>query len=482
MHPQTVQPDCESETMITHNESEFDVAVFGGGPAGLSAAIACARRGHRVLLAEQNGYLGGNAALGLPFLGYLDLAGRRIVGGIAQEYIDRLCERGAALGHRACPKHNSVTNFKPQEFKLLAAEMCREAGVELLLHAEAADARTEGNRVEAVELAGRGIRHWVRARQFIDCTGDGSVAAMAGCGFEQGADGTREVQPPTVMFTLERVDTARLYDYIEQHPDEMTYAATIDHRPGYDAAYFRRSANHVFVGLRTTFSRLRAAGKCPVERETLIFINSLNPGEVFVNSTRLLGTDTTDLRSLTRAELDGQLQARALTEMLRENVPGFADCFLSEIQPAIGIRESRRLHGIATLREDQVLAGEIPEDTIALGGYKIDIHSGKDRTTLFRTVTEPFGIPYGILVSRDRSNLLFAGRCVSCDRGTLASIRVMPQCMNMGEAAGIGAALALEQDCTPAKVSTAEVRRLLLANGAILGMDQVRIHPEDRMD
>ncbi len=482
MKHQAVQSDCESETMNTHNTSEYDIAVFGGGPAGLCAAIASARRGHRVLLVEQNGYLGGNATLGLPFLGYLDLDGRRIVGGIAQEFINRLAARGATLGHRVCPKHNSVTNFKPQEFKLLAIEMCREAHVELWLHTEAVGATVKGRQITSVEVAGRGIRRVVRAKRYLDCTGDGSVAVLAGCGYDLGADGTHEVQPPTVMFTLENVDTAQLYDYIEQHPDEMTYAASIDHRPGYDAAYFRRSANHVFVGLRTTFTRLREVGKCPVERETLIFINSLNPGEVFVNSTRLIGTDTDDLDSLSRAETDGQLQSRALTEALRENVPGFAHCFISEIQPAIGIRESRRLHGVQTLTDDRILVGEIPPDTIALGGYKIDIHSGTDRTTLFKTVTAPFGIPYGILVSRDLDNLLFAGRCVSCDRSTLASIRVMPQCMNMGEAAGVGAVLSLEQDCTPAEVSPAAIREILLQNGAILEMNQVRVHPEDRMD
>lgn len=468
--------------MNRFDQASYDVAVFGGGPAGLSAAIACARRGHSVLLVEQNGYLGGNAVLGLPFLGYLDTEGRRIVGGIAQEYIDRLQARGASLGHRVCPKHNSVTNFKPQAFKLLAAEMCREAGVELLLHAEAIGASVSDGALTEVCVAGRGAVRQIRAAQFIDCTGDGSVAALAGCGYDLGADGTHEVQPPTVMFTLQNVDTDRVYDYIEQHPEEMTYAATIDHRPGYDADYFRRSANHVFVGLRTTFAKMRGEGDCPVERETLIYINSLNPREVFVNSTRLIGTDTVDLPSLTRAELDGQRQAAELTEALRRNVPGFAECFLSEIQPTIGIRESRRIHGLATLRGEDALSGRIPDDTVALAAYKIDIHSGKDRTTLFKTVPRPFGIPYSILCSKDRTNLLMAGRCVSCDREALAAIRVMPQCMNMGEAAGIAAALAVETNKSPSEIDVARLREALEQNGGILTMEQVRVHPEDRQD
>ena len=302
---------------MRHYSYHPQIAVLGGGPAGLSAALAAARTGKQVLLLEKNGYLGGNATLGLPLLGFLDLDGRRIVGGLAQEYVRRLTERGQCLGHRVCPKHNSVTNIDPEGFKLLAIEMCREAGVQVLLHAETIRTEVRNGRMQMVTLYGKGNEIEVTADLFIDCTGDGDAAYLAGCSFESGQPGTGVLQPPTVMFTLENVDTARLFDYIAEHPEEMTYSATIDHRPGYDADYFRASDNHVFVGLRQTFTRLREEGRLPVERETLIYIKSLKPGEVYVNSTRLLNTDATDLIDLTRAELDGQLQCAALTKVLR---------------------------------------------------------------------------------------------------------------------------------------------------------------------
>ena len=458
----------------------FEIAIIGAGPAGISAALAAARRGRKVILVDKNGYLGGNATLGLPLLGFLDLDGRRITGGIAQEYVERLKERGSCLGHRTCPKHNSVTNIDPEDFKLLAIEMCREAGVEILLHAEASEVEVKDGKIERVIMYGKGNLVEITATQYIDCTGDGDVAYLAGCTYEMGRGEAQVLQPPTVMFTLEGVDTAKLFDYIEAHPEEMTYSATIEHRPGYDADYFRASDNHVFVGLRQTFTRLREAGKLPVERETLIYIKSLNPGEVYVNSTRMLNTDATDLLSLTRAELDGQLQTKRLTEALRENVPGFENCFISSIAPSIGVRETRRFKGIYKLTADEICDGKIDENTIALGAYKIDIHSGTDRSTIFKAVKQPFGIPYGSLVSAELSNLMFAGRCVSCDNETLAAIRVMPQCMNMGEAAGIGAAMAIENGITPADVSVADVRRALLDGGAILSMDQVFVHDEDK--
>lgn len=458
-------------------EFKYEIAVIGGGPAGLSAAITAARAGRKVILLEKAGYLGGNATLGLPLLGFLDLDGRRIVGGIAQEYVNRLVERGQCLGHRTCPKHNSVTNIDPEGFKVLAIEMCKEAGVDVILHLEACRTEMEDGKLKRVILFGKGNEVAVEAEIFIDCTGDGDVAYLADCTYEAGQPGTGVLQPPTVMYTLENVDTKKLFDYIEEHPEEMTFSSTIDHRPGYDADYFRASKNHVFVGLRKIFDRMHAEGKCPVDRETLIYIKSMNEGEVYVNSTRLLNTDATDIMSLTNAELEGQLQVAKLTKMLQENVPGFEKCFISAIAPTLGVRETRRFKGIKYLTGDEICAGLIPDDTIGLGAYKIDIHSGTDRSTLFKTVEQPFGIPYGCLVSAEIPNLMFAGRCVSVDAATLASVRVMPQCMSMGQAAGQAAAMAISENIQPAQVDVAALREELYAQKAVLNMEQVNTLP-----
>lgn len=450
-----------------------EIAVIGAGPAGLSAAITAARAGKDVLLIEKNGYLGGNATLGLPLLGFLDLDGRRIVGGIAEEYVDRLSKKGQCFGHRVCPKHNSVTNIDPEGFKALAIEMCREAGVRVLLHLEACDVEVDAGVLRRVRFYGKGNEVTVEAGLFIDCTGDGDVAFLADCSFESGQPGTGVLQPPTVMYTLENVNTAKLFDHIEKHPEEMIPLASIDHREGYDADYFRASPNHVFVGLSETFARLRAEGKCPVDRNTLIYINSTKPGEVYINSTRLLNTDATDIFDLTRAELEGQLQAFALTEMLQQNVPGFEHCFISSIAPSLGVRETRRFKGLTCLTGDMLLDGVIGEDAIALGAYKIDIHSGTDRNTVFKTVKEPFGIPYGVLVSAEIDNLMIAGRCVSMDAAALASVRVMPQCMSMGEAAGLAAAMAIDACVLPKDVDVAALRAGLRRRGAIFAREQI---------
>lgn len=456
---------------MNYYDYTYDIAVFGAGPAGLAAAITAARQGKKVILLEKNGYLGGNLATGLPPLGFLDEHGNQCIAGFGQELIDRLKARGQSYGHRVCPKHNSISNLHADGLKVLAIEMCQEAGVDILLHCETQSVDVENGAVKRVRLYGKCNEITITARVYIDCTGDGDVAYLAGCSYEKGQPGTGVLQPPTVMFTLENVDNTKLFDYIEKHPEEMIFSKTIDQKPGYDAAYFRASPNHIFVGMTVLFKRLKEEGKLPVNRESMICINGLNPGEVYINSTRLLNVDATDIRDLTRAELEGQTQIPKLIEIFREYVPGFENCWLSSICPNLGVRETRRFRGLRRIEAQQALDGLVPEDTIALSGYKMDIHNGTNCTTVFQTIDKPFGVPYGCLVSSEVGNLMFAGRCASTDARVIGSTRVMSVCMSMGQAAGVGAALAVDQGCLPGAVDVQTIRTILLEQGAILSMD-----------
>ena len=447
----------------------YEIAVVGGGPAGLATAITAARAGRKVLLIEKNGFLGGNMTLGLPLLGFLDENGIRCIAGFGEEFVQRLKQYGAAYDARFCPKHNSVSNVNAEEVKMVAVEMCREAGVDILLHLEAHHATVENGRIQNVVFFGKCNEVTVSADVFVDCTGDGDLAYLAGCSYEKGRGDNNELMPPTVMFTIEGVDDRKLFDYVAEHPDEMRAAcATIDTKPGYDADYFRADPNYVFVGMTQLFSKLKAEGKCPVDRGNMIIINGLHKGEMYVNTSRLLHVDATDILDLTRGELEGHLQVRKLVELFREYVPGFENCYVSSIAPNLGVRESRRFLGLRTVTGEEALSACVPEDTICLSGYKIDIHKDCENATLFQTVAKPFGVPYGSLVSAELENLMFAGRCVSVDDQVIGSVRVMPCCMAMGQAAGIGAAFAVERGQKVAEVSVGDVRAELLKQNAIL--------------
>ncbi len=162
----------------------YEIAVVGGGPAGLAAAITAARAGKRVILLEKNGFLGGNLTIGIPPLVFLDENGSPCVAGFGEELIQRLKARGGSYGHRYCPKHNSVSNIDTEAVKILAIEMCREAGVDVLLHLETHTVRVEEGRIQSVTLYGKGNEVAVSADVFIDCTGDGDLAYLAGCSYE----------------------------------------------------------------------------------------------------------------------------------------------------------------------------------------------------------------------------------------------------------------------------------------------------------
>jgi len=446
----------------------FDVAVIGGGPGGIPAALAAARRGAKVILVERNGHLGGNLVMGLPLLGYLDQNGRRIIGGIAEEFVEEMMEAGHSWGHARCPMHNSITLVHPEHFKLMLLQKCVDAGVQLLFHSELTDALVENGRLRAVRVTGKGTTVEISAEVFIDATGDGDLAYLAGCRYEKGADNNGIVQPPTVMFSLSGFEEEKFFAFLDENPENMKQLDTVEIGPGYDTSLWRRTPTHVFVGMRAYLEELRQRENIPVLRENIIYINSTVPGKIFVNTVRVPGCDGSDLFSLTQGEIDGHLQIPGIIDMFRRFVPGFESVVLDSISPAIGIRESRRFAGMDRLTVDAVLAGVIPEDTIALGGYKVDIHNGEGQGTILKQVKQPYGISLGCLISADVDGLLLSGRCISMDSPSLGSMRIMPTCMAIGEAAGVCAVHAVRAARSVREVPAADVTADLLAAGAIL--------------
>lgn len=450
----------------------YDIAVVGGGPAGLATAITAARAGKRVILLEKNGFLGGNMTIGLPLLGFLDENGDQCIAGFAQELVDRLMAIHACYGIRECPKHASTANVDAEMVKILAFKMCKESGVDVILHVETIDTCVEEGKLKNITLYGKCNRVTVEADVFVDCTGDGDVAYLAGCSFELGRGENHDLMPPTVMCTIENVNDKALLDYVAEYPDEMKpMSTTIQTKPGYDAAYFKADPNYIFVGMTQLWAKLKEQGICPVSRGNVILINGIHEGQMYVNTTRLLNVDATDIQDLTRGEMEGHLQLEKLIETFRTYLPGFENCYISSIPSNIGVRETRRIKGIKCVKVEDAFAGLVPDDSICLSGYSIDIHHNTQNGTLFRKLEKPFGIPYGSLVSAEISNLLFAGRCISVDDHVVGSTRVMTSCMAMGQAAGIAASMAIDNAQTVAEVDVQKLREELLRQNAILSMD-----------
>lgn len=458
--------------MINDQKKEivhYDVAVLGGGPGGMAAAVSAARQGAKVVLVERLGYLGGQMASGLPFLAFLDMHKRQVVGGLAQKMVDDLAALDGTAGHRYCPFHLSTTTVNPFYSRIVSFQWAKDYGIDLLMHCEVTATTVEDNTLTAVTVTGKGHDIEIRAKVFIDATGDGDVAYMAGAEYEKGQEGSGVLQPPSLMFNLGGVNFDKFSDFIAAHPEELPYHMGLTHvREGYDADFFRNNPGHIFFGLNHMIEKLRKEGKCPINRDTVIYIRLPMPGHVAVNTIRIQNFDGSDVHDLSRGEQEAHLQILPLINMLQQNVPGFEDCYMTSVNAVIGVRESRRIMGLRKLTGQDCIDGKVPEDTIALYSYFIDIHNGAGEGTYTKTIEEPYGVPYGCAVAKSMDGLMMAGRCMSVDAVAFGSTRIMTLCMAVGEAAGIGAALAVQKGKQPRDIDPQEVRELLRGYGAIL--------------
>lgn len=443
---------------------EYDVLVVGGGNAGCAAAIAAARHGARTLLAERYGFLGGTATASMvgPWMTFHS-GGDRIVGGIAQEIVERLVRAGASPGH----VHDSsdyvatITPFDPEAHKALLFEMMREAGVDLLLHAYVLSARVEGDAVASASFATvGGIREYA-ATITIDATADAFVAASAGVPTQQGDERGR-VQPASLMFRLSHVDLDRLAEYLRANPEQMRTSLAAGERTA--------PALTAVAGLYALWKEAARDGLVDVPRELVSFFISPYPDEVTVNMTRVTDIDPLDPDDLTRAEIEARAQVMQLLAFFRERVPGFENARLAATGAQVGIRESRRIVGRYTLTAQDVLEARRFDDAIARSAYPIDIHnpSGSGTTTRRLPPGQSYEIPYRCLVPVNRDRLLVAGRCISTTHEALASTRLTPTVMTIGQAAGTAAALAKRRRVLVGDVDPVELRALLSDDGVDL--------------
>jgi hypothetical protein len=442
----------------------YDVLVVGGGNAGCAAAIAAARLGQKVLLAERYGFLGGTATASMvgPWMTFHS-GSERIVGGIAEEIVTRLVEMGGSRGHLPDTSDyvSTITPFDPEIHKALLFEMMAETRVRLLLHAWFTDAIVEDGCVNGVSFDTVGGKRTYRARVVIDATADAYVAASAGVATQQGDERGR-VQPASLMFRMSHVELSKTAAYLRTHPDQMRSSLKAHERSA--------SSLTAVAGLYELWRDAQRDGEVDVPRELVSFFISPYPDEVTINMTRVLDIDPLDPDDLTRAEVEARRQAMEIARFFRERVPGFEQARIAATATQVGIRESRRIVGRYTLTRDDVLSGRDFSDAIARSAYPIDIHnpSGSGTKTHRLPGGASYAIPYRCLVPAGREGLLVAGRCISTTHEALASTRLTPTVMTLGQAAGTAAAIACERDVQPSAVDTAELRAQLVRDGVVV--------------
>ncbi|CAN7689646.1 FAD-dependent oxidoreductase [Neorhizobium tomejilense] len=454
--------------------ADYDVLVVGGGPAGLTAALAAAEDGLRVGLLESRSFVGGNMTIGLPVLGFLGQKGNQVIYGLPQKFIERLKERNAASEHRPCPLHMGITLVEPEAVKTVGLEMLTEAGVDVVFYTFVAGVimSDDGSTIRGVVTESKSGRSVVVGKIVIDCTGDADVAYRAGVATEKG-DEHGGMQPPTLMFCLSNVDTEKLRMSIAV--EKRTYLT--DFIP---AEYFGQNQQFIVVGLRELIAKARTERNLDIPNERTIIITGLKKGEAWINMTRVTGTDGTDARSLTHGEIVARHQIDDIVEYLINYVPGFEEAHFTKTAPFLGIRETRRIVGRYTMNEQDVLGCRHFEDAIAVASYPIDIHRPGDEGCTLIWCGDCYDIPYRSLLPKSIENLIVAGRSISATHEAMGAIRVMATCMAMGEAAGRAAGIAISQGVRPSDVDIHALRRKLLEKGAYLrGLEGERLTAEN---
>lgn len=440
----------------------YDVAVIGGGPAGIAAALAAARQGAKTVLVERYGFLGGMSTLALvyPWMTFHTSTGLQVIRGIAQEIVDRLAAKGASPGHLRDTVGfvHTLTPYHPEQYKLVAFEMLEEAGVDLMLHSLLSDVVMRGQMIHRVRMSHKSGMMDVGASVYVDATGDGDLAYLAGAAWEQG-NANHKVQPMTMKFRMKGVDLAEVKRYMLEHPEEF-----------YEKTPIQELGELPLTGVSGFYTIWKEAA-LPIPRDGVLFFTGPDEDEVLVNVSRVSGLNPLDAADLSKAEVEGRKQVFMLEKFFRDRVPGFTHAYVSQVGTQIGIRETRRIVGDYVLDGKDVLSGRRFEDVIARSGYPIDIHDpeGHGVTAGFIEEGGAYDIPYRSIVPKGLDNCLLAGRCISTTHEAQATTRLTPSCMAIGQAAGTAAALAAKQRSTVRGVDITELQQALLAGQAELG-------------
>ncbi|AQS55773.1 FAD-dependent oxidoreductase [Novibacillus thermophilus] len=442
----------------------YDVVVVGGGPAGINAAIAAGRKNMKTLLIERYGFLGGmsTAALVYPWMTFHTNNGKQVIKGIAQEIVSRLQERGGSPGHirDTIGFVYSVTPYHPEKYIVLAIEMLKEAGVELLLHSFVDNVCVEDDQITSVTVTGKSGRIHIAGEIFIDATGDGDVSHLAGVPMFKGREKDHKMQPMTMKFRMRGVNTTKITQYMIDHPSHFYKKSLIDEL---------KAGKVSLSGVQGFYPQWEKA-KLPINRDQVLFFIGPAEDEVLVNCTRVQGYDGTNVHDLSNAEYEGRKQVLMVADFLTQHVPGFEHAAVTTVGTQIGIRETRRIIGHYVLDKEDVVQGRKFDDVIARSGYPIDIHDPTKRGVEFAFVKGDgaFDIPYRCLIPKNVNNLLAAGRCISTTHEAFATTRLTPSAMATGQAAGTAASLAVEKNVSPASVEVQDLQDELKANGAVL--------------
>lgn len=432
----TIQYRFDQEIPIV---KEADVVVVGSGPGGLGAAVTAARHGAKTLMVERYGSPGGMASHGEvhPFMAnHCD--GMPMDRPVYTELREKIISYLPSDLHAKCVDNEIMKRQISKDVAVLAFEdLMLEAGVELLYHHNLVDVITKDRKIECLVFASKSGYVGVKGKSYVDCTGDADLAARAGCEFELGND-EGHCQPMTTCFKLSHVDNTKMPESKE---------------------------------ITRLYLEARENGEVECPRDNILKFNYYDEDQiVHFNTTRVIKKCGVNGVALSEAEMEARRQIRQLIVFFRKRVPGFENCRLHSLASHIGIRETRRIKGLAQITRDDFMKRAKFDDAILRCNYPIDIHSQTGGTTelVHMESHEYYEVPYGCIVPNDIDNLTIGGRPISVDVAIHASMRVMPPACSVGQAAGLAAVESINQGKKPADLDGVQIRAKLKEFGAFL--------------
>lgn len=393
----------------------FDILVAGGGPAGIGAAIAAARKGMKTILIERYGHLGGMATGGLVLLvGPYSDEKTAVIGGIAQELVIRAIEEGVAVWEE---NYHGYATFDPEGIKNLANQMIIESGAKILLHSWVVDVYMEGKQVKGVIIESKQGRQAVVAKRIIDATGDGDLCHRAGCEHEIGCH-------PWGISLCARLGNVKMDEFnrfIENNPEKWEEFKT----------------------------------QLQIKGQAESWLQAIHEGVFWFDGSFCNDLNALKPEDLTHAEIFSRESIHGAIDFYRKNLPGFEECFLIDTASQIGVRETRRIIGEHVLTEEDVKTSKKFEDRVFMGSTEV---SPRIKYTM----------PYQCLVPKKVEGILMAGRCISCTHKALDLVRTISPCLAMGQAAGTAAAQSIKQEKMPGMIDIKMLQSSLRDDGMIL--------------
>ena len=420
--------------------ANYDTVVCGGGPAGWIAAVSSARAGKKTALVERYGFIGGTATAGyvVPISGFF-FKERRVVGGIAWEFIQELEKLGAAMVEY--PKGHVSVN--PEYYKLVARRMLITAGVDLYMNSYLSDCIKDGNKLSHIIISSKNGFEAIGADCFIDATGDGDLFAIAGADM---LVKTSELQPMSMCFVITNVDTST--DLLKN----------CIHHDGKHGNSLNRVIHDYLVKRGETEDVPQFGGP---------WFNVLLKGNsLAVNITRA-EADATDREEYSNAEERLHKDIFKLVDLLKEGFEEFKDAEIVVSGFNAGVRETRNIKGVYTLTNEDFGKALDYACPVAQFAHPMDIHKAKDDEQVLIYLDKNSYIPYETMVSYDLDNVIAAGRCISAERDPYASLRVQATLMSIGECAGLAAALASETKTPVHSLNIEKLKEMIDQRGCV---------------